>query len=274
MKLLILGASSYIGARLFNDLSNKFDLVGTYFVNQTDPRLIRLDLNNKADIETIITLHNPDIIIHLANYSSSRNIAGNEAKYLALNLEVTKTLVNLSNKYQNKIIFVSSMASVTKSNLYGQLKAESEQLVKGVNKGYFILRPSAVIGVSPNQKNNKITDKIIATINGNRQSFDTSWLLQPTYIGHITQVIEKIINDDMWNAELSLYTNHPVTQYQIASDILSNFGMDADQIDLGINIPLMPDNTEELKKYGVSPLGYKEIIQLIVKEINALGLHS
>ncbi len=40
MKLLILGASSYIGARLFNDLSNKFDLVGTYFNNQTDPRLI------------------------------------------------------------------------------------------------------------------------------------------------------------------------------------------------------------------------------------------
>ena len=270
MKLLILGASSYIGARLFNDLSNKFDLVGTYFNNQTDPRLIRLDLNNKADIEAIITLHNPDIIIHLANYSSSRNIAGNEANYQALNLEVTKTLVNLANKYQKKIIFVSSMASVTKSNLYGQLKAESEQLVKGVNKGYFILRLSAVIGVSPNQKNNKITDKIIATINGNRQSFDTSWLLQPTYIGHITQVIEKIINDNVWNTELSLYINHPATQYQIASDTLSNFGMDADQIDLGINIPLMSDNAEEVKKYGVSPMVYSEIIQLIVKEIKVL----
>lgn len=267
MKVLLIGASSYIGARLFRDLDSDFELLGTYFNNSICDRFVHLDLNDRDSLSKLVAEFKPEIIVHLANYSSSRSIAGNEDKYKQLNLEATKSLVEVANKQTCKVIFISSMASATKTNLYGQLKSESEELIKSVRSGYFILRPSAVIGVSPNRQNNKITDKIIATIEGNPQSFDTSWLLQPTYIGHISQVIADVLSGDHWNGELSLYTNHPVTQYQIAKDALIHFGMQAEPTDLGIKLPLMPDNSLALSSYNLNPVKYDAIIAKIANEI-------
>lgn len=267
MKVLLIGASSYIGARLFHDLDSDFELLGTRFNNSISDRFVHLDLNDRMALSKLITEFKPEIIVHLANYSSSRSIAGNEDKYQKLNLEATKSLVEIANEQSCKVIFFSSMASATKTNLYGQLKAESEELIRTVKAGYFILRPSAVIGVSPNRQNNKITDKIILTIEGDPQEFDTSWLLQPTYIGHISQVIAKVLNGGHWNGDLSLYTNHPVTQYQIAKDVLIHFGMQAEPTDLGIKIPLMPDNSHALSSYNLNPVKYDAIIAKIANEI-------
>lgn len=267
MKVLLIGASSYIGARLFHDLDSDFELLGTYFNHSICDRFVHLDLNDRDSLSKLVAEFKPEIIVHLANYSSSRSIAGNEDKYQQLNLEATKSLVEVANEQTCKVIFISSMASATKTNLYGQLKAESEELIRTVKAGYFIVRPSAVIGVSPNRQNNKIIDKIILTKEGNPQVFDTSWLLQPTYIGHISQVITKVLNGGHWNEELSLYTDYPVTQYQIAQDILKYFEMLAEPTSLGINLPLMPDNTNDMRNYNLQPSTYSEIILTIVSEI-------
>lgn len=274
MKVLLIGASSYIGARIYFDLRSKFELIGTYYNHSLSDKFIQLDINDSSAVEKLVTRTSPDVIVHLANYSSSRHIAGKEDLYQQLNLEATQTIVNAANKSNIKIIFLSSMAAATQTNLYGQLKAQSEELIKTVKSGYFVLRPSAVIGVSPNRQNNKITDKIIATIEGDEQVFDTSWLLQPTYIGHISQVVEQIVHGGHWNNELSLYTNHPVTQYQIASDVLGHFGKSVSSTDLGIKLPLMPDNELELKKFDLNPITYPEIIQKIAKEIQSIGQYE
>lgn len=270
MKVLVIGASSYIGARVYYDLTSKFELIGTYYNHSLSDKFIHLDINDHSAVEQVVTDTNPDVIIHLANYSSSRTIAGNEDKYQQLNFDATQIIINIANKTNTKVIFLSSMAAATKANLYGQLKAKSEDLIKTVKSGYFILRPSAVIGVSPNRQNNKITDKIVATINGNEHVFDTSWLLQPTYIGHISQVIEQVLLGGHCNNELSLYTNHPVTQYQIAQDILINFGKSAGKTDLGIKLPLMPDNYVEMEQFNLTLTTYPQIIKSIVKEIHTL----
>lgn len=270
MKVLLIGASSYIGARIYYDLRSKFEIIGTYYNHFLSDKFIQVDINDPIAIEKLVDDTNPDVIIHLANYSSSRTIAGNEDKYLQLNFEATQTIVKIANKAKAKVIFLSSMAAATKGNLYGQLKAKSEDLIKGVKSGYFILRPSAVIGVSPNRKNNKITDKIVVMVVGEKQVFDTSWSLQPTYIGHISQAVEQVLLGGYWNSELSVYTNHPVTQYQIAKDILVEFGKSVEKTDLGISIPLMPDNAVEMERFKLVPNTYSQIIQSIVKEIHIL----
>lgn len=204
MKLLIIGATSYIGSRLVFDLQDKYEIIGTYHANNAvAPKFVQVDIRDIQSVDKLVVGVDPDTIIHLANYSSSRQIKDNEVDFPKLNLESTKNIVDIANKYGKQLVFFSSMAATTKQDLYGELKSQSEEIVKTTKNGFNIIRPSAVIGLSPVQTHNKITDKILATINGQSQEFDNSWILQPTYIGHLSQVIDQIIERNIWNEGLS-----------------------------------------------------------------------
>ncbi len=268
MKLLIIGATSYIGSRLVFDLQDENGVVGTYHSNNTiSPNFIHVDIRDRQSIDKLVADVNPEVVVHLANYSSSRQIKGNEVDFPKLNLEATINIVEVLNKYEKPLIFFSSMAATTKQDLYGELKAKSEEIVKTVKKGFAIVRPSAVIGLSPVQSHNKITDKILSVINGQTQEFDNSWILQPTYIGHLSQVIEQIVLKGIWNEEFNIFTDYPVTQYQIATDILQKFDLKANPIDTGRVVPLAKIDDQKMKLFKLSPASYKEIIDRIVSEL-------
>ena len=70
-KILIIGASSYIGAKVFADFKKDFLVFGSYCQNKIFSSLIELNLNNKTQLKKVILKINPKIIIHFANYSDS-----------------------------------------------------------------------------------------------------------------------------------------------------------------------------------------------------------
>jgi dTDP-4-dehydrorhamnose reductase len=72
MKLLILGANSYVGARLFFDLQYDFECSGTYHRNRLSRKFLKLDLTNKEDTLSLIGELKPDYIIHAANNADAR----------------------------------------------------------------------------------------------------------------------------------------------------------------------------------------------------------
>ena len=140
-------------------------------------------------------------------------------------------------------------------------------MVKTVRGGHFIIRPSAVIGLSPVQTHSKITDKILSVIRGDVQEFDSSWVLQPTYIGHLSQVISQILAKNWWNDEVNIFTDYPITQFQIASDILKHFDVSAKTLNTGRVVPLMKIDDEKMKTFELKPSTYQEIIDQIVVEL-------
>ena len=97
--------------------------------------------------------------------------------------------------------------------------------------------------------------------------FDTSWKLQPTYLGHIPQIIEKVINNNLWNMVVPVFIDEIVTQCQIAQDILSEFGLSVKQIDQGIDIPQSRDSLKVFNSFNLYPYTYKEVIEVIIQEI-------
>ena len=66
MKILITGASSYVGARIYNDLKDKFEVIGTYHANKLFPELKQLDIRSKIDVENFVIKSKPDFIVHVA----------------------------------------------------------------------------------------------------------------------------------------------------------------------------------------------------------------
>lgn len=269
MKILLIGANSYVGARLFYDLRSSFQIIGTYHKEQFFHEFFQLDITSRESLSNIFSNIKPDIVIHAANYPSPSNAVNNEEAFRSLNDKGTQNVVEFSNKFGSKLIFISSQAANNPSNLYGELKLKSEMLAKQVTNGYLILRPSYIVGFSPNTSNPRPFNKILKCIDDPKTiaEFDISWKLQPTYLGHLSAVIKWIINTDNWNQEVPVFIDELVTQYQIASDILSSFEIEVNKIDLGINIPPSRDSLDFFNSMQLPPRTYAEMIEIVVSEI-------
>jgi len=270
MKLLITGASSYVGARIFFDLQKAYSLTGTYFQNQLSQNFIQLNLTDRKDTEKTILEMKPDNIIHVANYPSQRNAVNNEESFAELNKKSTEYIINAANKIGAKVIFISSLAAEHPSDIYGKLKKESEELVKTVTAGYLILRCSLIVGFSPNIQNDRPFNRILKCIKDKTKpaEFDISWKLQPCYIGHISQIIDQTIQNNLWNKTVPVFINEVVTQYQIAKDILTHFNIPVEKVDKHMNIPLAENNHSQLVPYNLEPKSYIEMVSVIIDEID------
>jgi len=267
--LLLTGASSYVGARIYFDLKGKYNLIGTYFHHPLSTKFLHVNLTDREEVSEIFKEVKPDIIVHVANYSSPKSVVNNEENFIALNKKATEYVVECANDIGAKVVFISSQAASNPSDLYGQLKAVSEGQVKSVHAGYLILRPSLIVGFSPNTINDRPFNRILRCLDGrtNTGEFDTSWKLQPTYIGHISRIIEKAVQNNVWNKTIPIFINELVTQYQMARDILGRFGMSVRPIDLHFHIPPSKDDLTVFKEFDLPPYSYSEMIEVIVSEI-------
>lgn len=267
--ILITGASSYVGARIYFDLKYKYNLIGTYFNNPLSGSFSQLDLSDKEVITQFFSDKKPGIIVHVANFPSPRSAVNNEENFTKLNETSAEYIVEAANTIGAKLIFISSQAANNPDNIYGKLKVKSEDLVKKAKAGYLILRPSLMVGFSPNTTNPRPFNRILSCLDNKSviREFDTSWKLQPSYVGHLSQVIDKAIQNDIWDKTIPVFINEVVTQYQIAHDILKPFGVSVKEVDQKMDIPLSPEDLADMKSLKLIPDTYKAMIELIVEEI-------
>lgn len=269
MKLLLIGASSYLGARLYFDLQKNFEIIGTYSSSKLSDKFVQLNITNKNEVDSLLEKIEPDVIINAANNASAKWCEANPEKSIALNQKSTEFIVEAANKILAKVIYVSSMAAIEPQNLYGKTKLESEKIIKSTKTGYLILRPSLILGYSPNTTNDRPFNRLLKNLDeGTPAIYDTSWKFQPTYIGQISEVIKKCIENEYWNITLSLATPDLKSRFDTAKDILSSFGIKVTPVDNHDNtFATFQEDDLQLTKLNLTTYSYKEIINKIVEEI-------
>jgi len=144
-------------------------------------------------------------------------------KAFETNVQGTLNIVEGANIINAKVIFISSLASITPSNIYGKTKYDAENLIKTVTAGYEILQLSMTFGLSPNTTNHRPFNKIISTMKtGYPKAYDNHWKFQPTYIKQVILTIEKLLEKSFLGRCLPLVVKESCTMYQIATDIFPN----------------------------------------------------
>lgn len=268
MKILLTGASSYVGARLFLDLRKRFDIIGTYHGNRLSEKFIPLDVTNAEEVRKIIDQKKPDIIIHAAANANAQWCEKNPELALALNQESTKDIVECANSIHAKLFLISSFAAIKPSNLYSKTKQQSEVYAKEAKMGYLILRPSFIIGFSPNTINDRPFNRILKNIDEKTEAvYDTSWKFQPTYLGHMSDIIQEIIEKGIINEIIPITVAELKSRYDVAKDILEAFGIRVTPVDKKDSSPIITDNLETLKSLKLTQYSYHEIIGKIIHEI-------
>ncbi len=163
MRILIVGASSFIGYRLYKYLEqiNIYEIFGTFFKNKKDEKLIYFDITNGSQIEKTINYIKPDVVIWVAG---SKNLKECESSLVfAKNINTTpvenflKALKKI--KLDAHFIFLStdyvfngksgnyldSDIPEPKTN-YGLSNYLAEQIIISSKIRFSIIRTSAVMG--------------------------------------------------------------------------------------------------------------------------------
>lgn len=269
MKILLIGANSYLGARVFFDLKTSHTLTGTYASHPLSDTFRHLDITNPDELASVVSETNPDCIIHSANNASASWCEANPEKATAINETATRSIAAIAKEKHILLFYVSSMSAADTPNMYGKMKIASEQIIKEISPDYVILRPSLILGFSPNTTNDRPFNRILKNLDENTPAvYDSSWRFQPTYIRHISEVISECINRKIVNVTIPISVPELTSRFQSAYDILSPFGIEVLPVDSkDKTFTDYKEPLKELDEFKLQKYSYKQMIQLIVEEI-------
>lgn len=268
MKLLITGANSYVGARLYFDLRNGYEAIGTYHTKPLSDSYLHLDMTQKDEVKTMVEKVKPNVIIHVAACASSRTVNSDPDNAKSVNILGTKDLVEAANTFGAQVYFMSSAVVLGDKTLYGQTKVKGESIVRNTTTGFIILRPHTIFGFSPNTINDRPFNRILKNLDKRVPAlYDMSWKFQPTYLHHISLVIRALLEEKITNDVVPIACDVLKSRYDLAHDILTPFNIQVNPVNKHDEKPISELDVSYLGKHSLPTFTYRAMIGAIVEEI-------
>ena len=255
-KVLVIGASGFLGKRIVEKLAEKHEI--TCFILKEEEKQVFQDkeklkfvIGNILDKDSLLkSARGIDVVIHLATSSKQNQ---------EFNLRGSENVIEACKKNKCKIIFISSMAAKRKSlDGYGKMKLKIEELIKDSKLNYIILRPSLVyseyyldlIGTS------LFAVPFIIPIIG-----DGKYKISPIFIEDFTEVVKKSVETKINNKKYDVTSKEKISFNEIIEICKKHFKIKK----LNIHVPI----TVCLLGLKVFPLISKEVIKGIKEDTQA-----
>lgn len=238
-----------------------------HFIQCNSPNFVRLEVTDADQVACLIRELQPSVIVHAAANASASWCEANPEQADLLNRQATAFVADVGERVGSKFMLISSFAALDPTTVYARTKEGSEEIARSASD-YVVLRPSLVLGMSPNQKNDRPHNRLLRNIEGvTEPRYDTSWKFQPTYAGHVSEVILDIIARDIKGETIPIAVPGLKSRYDIARDILPSFGIDPIAEDKNDQSPVTTDSLKKLKELGLKEYEYEEMTRLIIGEI-------
>jgi len=163
MLIAIIGASGFIGNRIFQALcgKNSFDLIGTYYKHNEQKKLIYLDVTSQDLIEKFLVDYKPDLIFWIAGSKNLNECEGNWEYAYQINSKPIKDYYQIKKRLnlESKLVFFSTdyvfdgiqggykdTDVVNPKTNYGLSNKLAEDTIFHENEHDLIIRTSAAMG--------------------------------------------------------------------------------------------------------------------------------
>ncbi len=271
MKILIVGASGFLGKKLFNILSKEFEVIGTTHTKKKG--FIDLDITKKDKTLQLIEKVKPNMIIMPASITDVDFCEKEKEKAHQTNVEGVKSIVEGCKKINARLIYFSTdyVFNGKKGNYkeddqlnplsyYAKTKVEAEEIVKNSRLDYIIGRVSCLYGYNSTEDKQTFVNFVISNIKkGNPVSAFRDQILSPTLIDDIVNAILILIKK--WeNGIFHIAGSEPISRYDFTLKITDVFNLDKKLI--------KSIKTSELKQKAKRPLN----ASLDISKLEKLGI--
>lgn len=234
-KIVITGASGYIGSNLKNYFKNRnFEVFSFDLNNSKGKNSFQVDITDEKEVLSRVREVKPDIIIHTAGISNLAGCEKDKKTAQDINIIGTSNIIKAIGKVSpdTKLIFFSSdyvfdgargdykeKDKKLPKTYYGKTKLASEREIAKNLKNYIILRTANVYGRGGNFFN-FIFDSL--SQNKEIEVFDDVFYT-PTYIDYLVDSLNILIEKD-WKGIIHIVGKERVSRYEFALKMAEALG--------------------------------------------------
>lgn len=290
-KILITGGSGLLGQYLNLAGIEKFNIFITFKNNPGNcgnfPSSI-IDIRNEDELKTIFNSVKPDVVIHTAAITNPVQKENQTAKeYFNTNVTATKNIAELCEKYNSKIIYISTdlvyagyrgsflkeNAKLIPATLYAETKLMGEMKVKESTENYLILRTALLYGIGLNHSRCHFHNMFENLKNRKPVKLFIDQFRTPISLIDSSRIIIDLASMDLKEETFNLGGLERVSRFELGEILCSLAGLDKNLIqkitmDDIPNFPKVEDvslNTEQIQSFGLKPRTIEEIIREIIR---------
>lgn len=279
MDILITGASGFLGSRYRHLLGKDHNVVGTFYQN-SQRKLVQLDITHQEGVINQVQKLDPDVIIHTAAISNPDSCGQNPGMAVDINEEGTKNVAEAAKRAGSKLIYISTtfvfpangIYSVgdlpNPQTVYGQTKYNGELAVQEHLDDYLILRCPKLFGTVDIEGVSDITEHILKTLTeeGVIQLDDTT-KRYPLFIDDMISATQRLLDIDAQGI-YHLSTHEPYTKYEFGNLVTDIFEIDGEIIPIKGDQFVERPSGIELQTTDIERLGVA--IQSVEQALNTI----
>jgi dTDP-4-dehydrorhamnose reductase len=247
LRVLIIGASGFIGRHLVRRLSTEYGraISGTFW-SRTPPDdgnvWYQTDLMDPTALDQVFQSAGPDVVVHLAAVADIGTAERDPQRATAVNVVATSAIARLSEAGGARLVFISTECvfggergyyredeSPRPTTHYGRTKWEAEQEVAKLAFRWSTLRTSIVYGWPEPGRRNFAPWLIDRLGNGHSYNGAANVYRTPIYVEHLVDGIAKLVHGDYPGIH-HVAGRDWVSMYHFASVIAQAFDLDRDLV--------------------------------------------
>ena len=211
MRVLIIGASGFIGYYLRRQLLRKsgFDVTSTYNSREpkdTDQSWYSIEITNLHRLDQVFLEARPEVVVLLAAIADVKTCEMGPERATEINVDAARQVARLCTQHNARLIFLSSeyvfrgeRGNYQEDDLpdpnthYGRTKWQAELAVAEEASQWSVVRTSLVYGWPLTGRRNLATVIIDRLKSGEAYEGDTGTYRTPIYVEHLTEGIMQLV---------------------------------------------------------------------------------
>jgi len=239
-KVLLTGATGFLGFNLTSLLKTEFELRGTYCVNRPPIegyRLSKLDVTSQESVREVLETVHPEVIIHAAARADVDFCESNHDVSFGVNVCGSENLVKQAELIGARFLYLSTDLvfdgeegdyseddNPNPTSFYGATKLEAEKRVLRISNDVAILRLSLLYGDSGHSNVGFVYRLLESLKTGKSFKLFTDQYRTPLYLEDVAVALKRIVLDMNFRGLYHLGGPERVSRWEFGQVLAEVFG--------------------------------------------------